>query len=173
MMGTSIRDLNMKTQPDEYDNIRDIEGANHKVSHNIAHHAHQGQYMPYLNAQNDFRHPIQNQHAQINNIESLAKDINNSMPNGPAKDSDIDDAFLYDDDEENKYLVDYVPKIVREPLLILVLFVILSQPTVKDIIGKYVKQIVPDAQGKVSMTGVVIYGTILAVLFFVIKKYFL
>jgi len=62
-----------------------------------------------------------------------------------------------------------IPEFVRDPLLIWIIFILLSQNFIKQLIGKYVKQINPNEEGVVSLLGVVIYGLIFAVLFGLIK----
>ncbi len=62
-----------------------------------------------------------------------------------------------------------IPEFIRDPLLIWVIFILLSQNFIKQLIGKYVKQINPNEEGIVSFSGVVIYGLIFAVLFGLIK----
>lgn len=62
-----------------------------------------------------------------------------------------------------------IPEFIRDPLLIWIIFILLSQNFIKQLIGKYVKQINPNDEGVVSFMGVVIYGLIFAVLFGLIK----
>ena len=62
-----------------------------------------------------------------------------------------------------------IPEFVRDPLLIWIIFILLSQNFIKQLIGKYVKQINPNEEGVVTFMGVVIYGLIFAVLFGLIK----
>lgn len=62
-----------------------------------------------------------------------------------------------------------IPEFFRDPLLIWIIFILLSQNFIKQLIGKYVKQINPNEDGVVSFMGVVIYGLIFAVLFGLIK----
>lgn len=62
-----------------------------------------------------------------------------------------------------------IPEFIRDPLLIWIIFILLSQNFIKQLIGKYVKQINPNEDGVVSFMGVVIYGLIFAVLFGLVK----
>jgi hypothetical protein len=62
-----------------------------------------------------------------------------------------------------------IPEFTKDPLLIWIIFILLSQNFIKQLIGKYVKQINPNEEGVVSFMGVVIYGLIFAVLFGLIK----
>lgn len=62
-----------------------------------------------------------------------------------------------------------IPEFIRDSLLIWIIFILLSQNFIKQLIGKYVRQINPNEDGVVSFMGVVIYGLIFAVLFGLIK----
>jgi len=64
-----------------------------------------------------------------------------------------------------------IPEKAREPLIIFLLFVLLSHPFVKNNLGKYIKQINPDDSGKVGLAGIVIYGLLLAVMFYLVKRF--
>ncbi len=102
-------------------------------------------------------------------MEGLAIDISNSLPVNafPVSVSDVPDDST--DVKSGGYL-SFIPDMLREPLLLLVLFVILSEGTVKDTISKYISQLNPDFNGRVSRVGVIIYGVILATLFVLGKK---
>lgn len=82
-----------------------------------------------------------------------------------------------EDEEQVKKIPDNtkktkIPEAIREPLAILILYILLSNEHVKLFIGKYVHHINPDDTGKVPLTGIIAYGIILAVLFSVTKKLF-
>ncbi len=62
-----------------------------------------------------------------------------------------------------------IPKFIQDPLLIWVIFILLSQNFIKQLIGKYVHQINPNEEGVVSFMGVAVYGLIFAVIFGLIK----
>ncbi len=114
-------------------------------------------------------------------IEDLARDIGDTMPvdkashTAPSVIANVKDEHNDEDIEPTKKsnkggLLASVPAILREPLILVVLYVILSQAPVKNFIGTYVKQINVDDSGAVSFVGVVIYGIILATLFVLAKK---
>jgi hypothetical protein len=94
-----------------------------------------------------------------------------------SKDTDTDTDTDTDDnkksvkvEKKSKFKLPFkIPEFVRDPLLIWVIFILLSQNFIKQLIGKYVKQINPNEEGVVSFLGVVIYGLIFAVLFGLIK----
>ena len=62
-----------------------------------------------------------------------------------------------------------IPQFLKEPLLLLTLYVILSLSFVKNFFGKYIQFINPNENGDVSILGIIIYGTILTMLFFFSK----
>ena len=111
----------------------------------------------------------QEDNIQINSrigIEDLARDINNTL------DDDILESIIESNEEEKKQdnpiikLID----IAKDGLLLLIIFVILSQPFVRNFVGKYFNQINPDDQGNVSLIGVTIYGLILVVLYLFFRQ---
>lgn len=195
LSGTSIQDLH-RTQSNYYGNVRNLVDGNqtkynagqnmhYEQGHNAQHHMHQAQHMPYYNSQNASNYPQFNQERtqypgyltprQQNtqesvDIEELAKELNSNM-------GEDNFAAVSENSEEsnssNQTLLGSIPEILREPLLILIIYVILSQPMVKDTLGQYIKQINPDMEGKVSLTGVVIYGILLASLYALAKKFIL
>ena len=57
-----------------------------------------------------------------------------------------------------------------EPILLLTLYVIMSQPFVVSMASKYVPQLKPSEDGTIGMTGIMVYGLILTILFLVIRK---
>ena len=64
---------------------------------------------------------------------------------------------------------DYV-LFVFEIIIILSLYVVMSQPFIISFLAKYVNQLNPNENGEASMAGIVIYGFILAVLFLIVRK---
>lgn len=198
MLGTTISNLNKKDSSDYYDNIRNLQdmgqtnynaGQNmhYEQGHNAAHQMHQAQQQPYYNIPNALPYPQQGQPSkqapgyltpkeqqklaqEILDMEELAKDINDNLP---------DDTFASVSESEDQsssgslHLLSNIPSLFREPIVILLLYILLSQASVKDTIGTYIKQINPDVEGKVSFAGVLIYGVIFAALFALVKKFIL
>ena len=173
MHGTSIGDLNKNLQDMTQVHYNANQNMHYEQGHNAAHHMHQAQQMPYYTMPNTLTpaqgYLQQSQDRETLDIEELAKDINESLP---------EETFAGVSDMENNvdssiHLLSSIPSILREPIIILILFIILSQPGIKDTIGKYITSINPDAECKVSFTGVLIYGIILAALFALAKKFIL
>ncbi len=109
---------------------------------------------------------------ELPDIEDLARDISDNLPD------DIIVSRVSEEPEEmdepvkksrGGYL-SKVPEMLREPLIIVALYIILSQPQIRDNIAKYITQLNPDSQGQTALAGVVIYGIILAVLYGVSKR---
>jgi len=199
--GTSIQDLHMKQNIDQYENLRRLNQMqqmqygtmqNHQreQGHNAAHHVQQAQHIPYYDMENTHDYPqyLHRPTAQTGfnsnmmkpaypDIEDLARDISDNLPDdsyvtgatGISETGEAEEHF----GKTKGGLLAPIPEKLREPLIIFVLFVILSQPFIKNTIGRYVKQINPDREGKVPLTGVIIYGALLAALFALSKKFLL
>lgn len=59
----------------------------------------------------------------------------------------------------------------RDPMIIFIIYIILSLPSIQSFIGKYIKQINPNPiTCDVSMYGVIIYGIILSISYFIVKN---
>ncbi len=123
----------------------------------------------------DFQRPVYYaQHGQHHFTEKRESKENESKKAS----KDLVDEILEQSEEDTKgseesNLMSEIPDVIKEALIILVLFIILSQPIIKINIGKVIKQIVPDEEGKVGMPGVIIYGMLLSLLYIFFKKYFL
>ena len=134
--------------------------------------------------QRNLKNKITESDTERDKIQYLVKDINKSLDNyGISKtqtteDSNNDNNIETDNDKMNDKLNDkmndkksyYIPDILKEPLLIIVIYIILSQDFVKKSIGEYISYINPTPDGSVSLIGYLIYGTILASLFVILKK---
>lgn len=64
---------------------------------------------------------------------------------------------------------DYL-KLFVEFLLLLTLYVVMSQPFIVSFASGYITQLNPDEEGAISMMGIIIYGLIMTIMFFVIRK---
>jgi hypothetical protein len=60
----------------------------------------------------------------------------------------------------------------KDFLILFILYFILSQEMIKDFFSKYFTSLNSDHEGKVGVSGVIIYGLILTVLFMIIRKFF-
>ena len=104
-------------------------------------------------------------------VNSKNKKLKKTKKSNTDTDENTDNKNIVNDKTNKKrfYLPFNIPTFIRDPLLIWILFIILSQNFIKQLIGKYVKYINPNEEGVVKFTGVVIYGLIFAVLFGLIK----
>ena len=112
-----------------------------------------------------------------NKIHHLVKNINQSLDDyAPSKSQNTEDSE--DDSTEKEEDINskikssdsYIPEILKEPLLIIIIYVIMSQGFVRKSIGSYISYINPNQDGYVSLIGYITYGTILALLFMFFKK---
>jgi len=126
--------------------------------------------------------------SEYSRIRELAKDVNDSLQalekiekikknktkNNDNKESnnqteldekEDDKVVLETVDYENDYL-----KLITEFLILLTLYVILSQPFVVESMSGYISQLNPNDDGTVNMTGIIIYGVLLTFLFIVVRK---
>ncbi len=186
MNGTSINDLDMsggmsgmassmpsmhdvqdmqRMQDTQYDAMQRRQG---EESHNSINRIEQGQHNPYYDIPG-LKYP---QDPMLGDIEDLARDIGDNLPSQAQARGGYEefDSDVSEEEEKSSGFLSWLPPAVLESLVLIFIFVILSQPVVRDTLGRYIKQINPDASGNVSTLGVVIYGTILAVLFQLSKR---
>lgn len=108
-------------------------------------------------------------------IEELTKDINNNIP---------EDTFFSlgegsDEEKKQKTTKDeggvlfFIPREWREPVLLLIVYLLLSQKVVRQTLGNYIKQLNPDVEGTVGFAGLLIYGVLFVAVYFLAKKYLL
>jgi len=121
-------------------------------------------------------------------IKHLVKDINKSLDDyGPSKMRNTEDSDDESDNNNNatekehyndKNEMDNNKKIddksildhLKEPLLLVIIYVILSQNFVRRTIGNYISYINPKEDGNVPFVGYILYGVILTVAFVFFKK---
>lgn len=112
-------------------------------------------------------------------IDNLVADINNSIDDfSPSDEKNGDSEMSFDSvqskknkkKKNKKKISDEMYDYIKEPLIIIILYVVLSQDMIKNAIALYVPQINPSEEsGTVSLLGVVIYGSLLAILYAIIK----
>lgn len=127
--------------------------------------------------------------SDYDSIRELAADVNNSLMaleniehskkkkkrQDTESESDESDKDMSDDSDTHitvetiEYEADYL-KTLTEFLLLLTLYVIMSQPFVVSVASGYIQQLNPSEEGTISMTGIIIYGLILTVMFMVVRK---
>ena len=164
MIGTSIGDLNKNNLRNSQDiaqaNYEIGQSMQYEQGHNAAHQMHQAQQIPYydmsvVNKQtypqfiNYSGQPIQHLQKQVPgcrkhkgekmekgeiDIEELAKDINDNLTEDTF--TSIPESTEDQHQSSSLNLLSSVPTVFKEPLIILILFIILSQSAVKDTLGK-------------------------------------
>lgn len=120
---------------------------------------------------------------ESNKIKYIANDINNDSDIGPPKrknkkkvytetESETDETVSIEkpkNKKTNNETTTYIPEMLKDPILIWLLFMLMSQNFFKNLIGKYLKTINPDEDGIVGLGGIAMYGLIFSILFTVIK----
>jgi hypothetical protein len=173
-MGTPLHELNMKD-----DNIRSLQSAHDgrygamqdlqfEQAHDAQHSLHQAQQNPYYDMPNTGNYPSYNKKNPSPNMEDLAKEISDSLPEDTFGSVSEQDQPTQKNDSDS--IMNSIPAFLIDPLIIFILFVLLSVPLVRENIANYVTVIRPSGDGSVAMTGVVAYGIILALLFAIVKK---
>jgi len=61
---------------------------------------------------------------------------------------------------------------LKELIMLFSLYFVLSQDTVREFFAGYFSSLNPDAEGKINIQGILTYGLILTVLFFILKMLF-
>lgn len=165
MNGTSIQEL----QNMQYNAMQNLQ---YEQGHNAPHTIQQAQHAPYYDIMDTANYPQMEN--PIVNMNQLATDITANLPEERLL-NDIEEHLeeeVITTKNANNGFLSFIPEILREPLLILVIFVIMSQPFIQQNIGNYIKQVNPIG-GRVSLVGIVIYGTIFAIVFAVLKRFLL
>ena len=201
-LGTPIHELHKQEDANQIQNINAtnfmgdmsygaMQNLHSEQAHSAQHAVHQAQHAPYYNNNPNYTDPHFDQSdrgvrytgstthltSELPDIEYLTKKINDELPDDTIM-GDVFDHFdntvTTKDKKTYRYaFLEKMPKILVESLIILLVYILISQPFVRDTIGKYIKQINPGAKREVSLTGIVIYGLILVVLYSVIKKFLL
>lgn len=166
MGGTSLQNLQEREMIERTDNTNSIQQMQNMAErqyasmqhlqteqgHNTQHLVHQNQHSNYVTP-------------QVVAMQSLAQDINNDF-----QEDTIPEEIVPEEKEDNSKLLHRIPNNLREPIVMILIFVLLSQHNVRSIIGKYIKQINPKIDGKVPLNGIIMYGIIYASLFHLSKK---
>jgi len=106
-----------------------------------------------------------------NDISEIARNIDDSLDDIPEQKSNkkkqIDDS-----DRPKKFggFMDKIPEILREPLIIIIIFVILSLEPVRKVLSSYIPQIRSSNDGAFALTGILVHALVLAIGFIVLKK---
>jgi hypothetical protein len=110
------------------------------------------------------------------NIKNLVRDINKDLDDFvPSRTRDTEDNDTTDGEQEEpikskKSYKDYIPNIIKEPILLLAVYLLLSQDFIKRAVANHITYLNPASDGSVSFIGIFIYGVILVVLHTFFKK---
>ena len=94
-------------------------------------------------------------------IDELTRDINDNIP---------DDTFVSITESVDDEKTSTIPFGWKEPLLLLLVYLLMSQAIVRQTAGTYIKQLNPGPDGTVGFIGVLIYGILLVTIYFILKK---
>jgi hypothetical protein len=109
-------------------------------------------------------------------IKNLVKDINNEIDDDKKKktkkqdtDSDTEEEKPKKKKSKGSFFNFTIPEMIKDPILIWVIYMLMSQNFFKKLVGKYITHINPNEEGVVPFSGVAVYGLVLVVLFTLIK----
>lgn len=135
------------------------------------------------NNQRDIKNLVEDIHKDLDNKHDENIIIKNNINRDQERDTDNLDS---DVSTENRYsdvsteskkqkskatiLKIQIPELIKEPILLLIIYLIMSQDFVKNNVAKYVSQIQPDNEGNIGFYGVFIYGIILVVTYSFFKR---
>jgi hypothetical protein len=112
---------------------------------------------------------INNKDNNLNNdIKSIQSNKSNTKDTLTDTDSDTDSDKSTDSKKKkktNKYKTNFIYDTIFDGVVLLVIFILMSQGFVKNFVGKYVKIINVNAEGYVPFTGVVAYGVVFVLVF--------
>jgi len=105
-------------------------------------------------------------------IKNLANDINQSL------DDYLPSISMYSDtDTDSDIDIDLshtkssrIPLELKEIIIIIIIYVFMSQKLIKNHLSKYISYLQPDDDGMIQLSGYIVYGSLIALLFVIIKK---
>jgi len=155
--GTSIQDLHNNNIMAQYESVR---------TNDPQQHMKEMQYRTFQDMQQDNSQYAQRESGQprLPQVRAPAKMEPVEKPNTKKEDVLPDDLMF----EESSYSFQ---QDFRDPLIIFVIYVILSLDPVKGFFARYIASIMPTEGDVVPFTGVVIYGLILALGFYGMKRF--
>ena len=105
-------------------------------------------------------------------IDNLVSDLHNTFDDYSP--SDENEEYIYEKPKKktnlNKITINKVLIFMREPLLLLIIYVLLSLEPVVSFFGKYLTIINQKDDGSISIIGIILYGIIFITLFFTLRK---
>jgi hypothetical protein len=167
--GTSIQDLYRQQKNDQFEQhkMNNNQQTQYNMNNNIQQYNPNQPQQPQQMPQQMPQPPAFRPQTTNPEIEELIRDINNGLSV-----DNIDYKYDIDTKKNENYkekIFKYIPVVTREPLLLVIIYYLMSQQFFKNYIGQYINRINQDSSGKVSNTGVIMYGILLATIFAVLK----
>lgn len=129
---------------------------------------------------------------EYSSVRGIANNVNNSLRaldeiEALKKNKKMQDTEEDDNENEkiiiptNKFLQEHEPvctpcmedtggMFLLEPILLVSLYVVMSQPSINHFASKYISHLEPNNEGIVELGGIIIYGTILTSLFLILRR---
>jgi len=114
-----------------------------------------------------------NQENKQQKMENVISKINEKIKTDENTDTSENTSEKEYENKTNKNKKNIFSKIygiLKEPVLFILLYIILSLDITKQLIGTYFTQILPDHDGNVIFTGILLYGFIFMILFMILRK---
>lgn len=130
--------------------------------------------------------------AEYSSVRGIANNVNNSLralDEIEALKKNKKMQYTEDDENENEEVIIPTNKFIQkqeplcspcmedtggmfllEPILLISLYVVMSQPTINQFASKYIPYLEPNDDGEVELGGIIIYGTILTSLFMILRR---
>jgi hypothetical protein len=150
--GTSIADLNIKQQQSQ---------SHHEIENN-------NQVNNIFQRKKQKRREID---SDVNDMEGLVKDINRDLDKfSGSKTKSSDESDTESEKKPVKKRWFYIPDIVKETILLTLVYLLMSQSFIKKAIAMHITYLNPNDEGNVSIIGIAIYGLILSIIYMIFKK---
>lgn len=109
---------------------------------------------------------------KLKKIDHLVSDINKSLDDYSPSKSIISDETEEEDNISHKKSSygSYIPTCLKEPILLIIIYVIMSQEFIHKMLCNYISYVNVQDDGRVPLIGIIIYGSILALIFMIFKK---
>lgn len=145
--GTSIADLGISVQQQEN---------NEKINNNVF----QRKRIRRKDTETD-----------VNDMEGLVKDINRDLDKfSGSKTKSSEESDTESEKKPVKRRWFYIPDIVKEPILLTLIYLLMSQSFIKKAVSMHITYLNPNEDGNVSMIGILIYGLIMSIVYMIFKK---
>lgn len=107
---------------------------------------------------------------KLKKLDHLVSDINRSLDDYSPSRSIISEESEEEEITNKRSINSYIPNFVKEPLLLIIIYVIMSQEFVHKMLSNYIPYVNVNDEGRVPLLGIIIYGSIMAVIFMFFRK---